>query len=264
MSDSFFTTTDNQRFQPTSHTRGPWDENHCHAGPPTGLMARAAEIQLPDQQLVRLSINLQRPIPYSGFTVTAEVAKKGRMVSLCNSRLLDDDGKLCASAETLHVTRQPEFEVTTTRLDVPLPEDGRAGDFPINRTLHDLPSFTGDGVETRYAPGSTPDPGPTTAWIRTVDLLPDETPSPFQRMCPMADCGNAFSRNAEPWEINFMNPDLTIVMFREPQGEWMGSQSTGHWETSGIGMADAQLLDQHGVVGRAVQTLLLRPTDSMR
>ena len=39
----------------------------------------------------------------------------------------------------------------------------------------------------------------------------------------------------------------------------MGSQSTGHWENNGIGMADAQLLDQYGVVGRAVQTLLVRP-----
>lgn len=264
MSDSFFTSADNRRFQPTSHSRGPWDEHHCHAGPPTGLMARAAEGLLPDQQLVRLTVNLQRPIPYSGFSVVAEVAKRGRMVSLCQISLLDDSAKLCASAESLHVARQSTFEVSTTQPDVPLPQQGIAGEFPIRRTLHDLPSFIGEGVETRYAPGHTPEPGPTTAWIRTVDLLPDETPSAFQRMCPMADCGNAFSRNAEPWEINFMNPDLTIVMFREPQGEWMGSQSTGHWEANGIGMADAQLLDMHGVVGRAVQTLLLRPTESVR
>ncbi len=263
MSGSFFTSEDKQRFKPTSHSRGPWDENHCHAGPPSGLMARAAEKLLPQQQLVRMTINLLRPIPFAGFTVNAEVSKQGRMVSLCNTSLLDDNGKPCAHAESLHVTRQADFQVKTTTLDVPLPKDGRSGSFPISRTLHDLPSFTGHGVETRYAPNNTPEPGPTTAWIRTVDLLPDETPSPFQRMCPMADCGNAFSRNAEPWEINFMNPDLTIVMFREPQGEWMGSHSTGHWESNGIGMADAQLLDQHGVVGRAVQTLLLRPTHAV-
>lgn len=260
MSDSFFTTGDNCWFQPTSHTRGPWDENHCHAGPPSGIMARALEKLFPQQQLVRMTINLQRPIPYSGFSVAAKISKQGRMVCLGQAQLMDNHGKVFASAESLHVAPQPEFNAPTTQLQVPLPENGSSGVFPIRRTLHDLPSFAGTGVETRYAPGSDPEPGPTTAWIRTVDLLPDETPSPFQRMCPMADCGNAFGRNAEPWEVNFMNPDLTIVMFRPPKGEWMGSQSTGHWENNGIGMADAQLLDQYGVVGRAVQTLLLRPT----
>ena len=94
--------------------------------------------------------------------------------------------------------------------------------------------------------------------MKTVPLLATETPSPFQRLCPLADCGNAFGRNAEPWEVNFMNPDLTILLHREPQGEWLGTNSTGYWEDTGIGMADAQLFDESGSVGRALQTLLLR------
>ena len=55
-----------------------------------------------------------------------------------------------------------------------------------------------------------------------------------------------------------MNPDLTILLHREPQGEWLGTNSTGYWEDTGIGMADAQLFDESGSVGRALQTLLLR------
>jgi len=259
MTNSFFTTDDDRWFSPTQHTRGPWDESHCHAGPPTGLIARAAEQLLPQQQLVRLTVNLQRPIPFAGFNVTAELLKQGRMVSGSQVTVTDSEGKVCAVAETLHMTAQPALEMPTTTVKVPLPEHAEPGGFPISKTLHSLPSFAGEGVQTRYAPGESPEPGPTTAWIKTVNLLPDETPSPFQKMCPMADCGNAFSRNAEPWEINFMNPDLTILLFRPPEGEWMGSQSSGFWESNGIGMADAQLLDAHGVVGRALQTLLLRP-----
>ena len=140
-------------------------------------------------------------------------------------------------------------------------EDAAPGAFPINKLLHQLPAFNGDGVATRYPPGHGPTPGPTRAWLRTVPLLADETPSPFQRICPMADCGNAFGRNAEPAEVNFLNTDLTIALFRDPEGEWLGSESTGHWEPNGIGLADALLFDNHGVVGRALQTLLLRPVN---
>ena len=262
--DSFFNKSDSDWFQPTDHTRGPWHKDYCHAGPPTGLMARAAERLIPEQQLVRLTINLSKPIPFAGFSVQANIEKKGRKVSLASCILKDAEDRVCARGETLHMSIQsgidsPQYPGAAN--DVPLPGSGVPGNFPISRTLHDLPCFAGTGVETRYAPGHGAEPGPTIAWIRTVPLLPDEIPSPFQRMCPMADCGNAFGRNAEPWEVNFMNPDLTIAMFRPPEGEWMGSHAIGHWESSGIGLADATLLDEKGIVGRAIQTLLLQPAE---
>lgn len=56
-----------------------------------------------------------------------------------------------------------------------------------------------------------------------------------------------------------MNPDLTIVLHRLPVGEWLGSPAVSRWEPSGIGLADALLFDELGVVGRACQTLLLTP-----
>ena len=256
--DSFFEPGEQDWFKPTDHTRGPWHPEHCHAGPPTGLLARAAEGLVPNKQLVRLMINLQRPIPFAGFFVHASPTKNGRHVALTEITLKDADGRICASGETLHIAPQPKSDFPTAKVDVPLPADGRDDAFPISRTLHDLPCFAGDGVQTRYAPDEDPQPGPTTAWIKTVPLLPDESPTPFQRMCPMADCGNAFGRNAEPWDVNFMNADLTIVMHRPPTGEWMGSQAVGHWSGNGIGVADATLLDARGIVGRAVQTVLLR------
>jgi len=201
MSDSFFTSVDNIWFSPTSHTRGPWDENACHAGPPTGLLARAVEHALPEQRLTRLAVNLLRPIPFS-----------------------------------------------------------KIGLFPITKTLHDKPAFNGDGVDVRYPDGENHLPGPTTAWLKTVPLLNNEISSPFQSICPLADCGNAFGRNADPSEVTFMNTDLTLVLHRDPVGEWFGSQSAAYWEPNGIGLADALLFDSLGVVGRALQTLVLRKT----
>jgi hypothetical protein len=101
-------------------------------------------------------------------------------------------------------------------------------------------------------------PGPTTMWMRTVPVLDSEEPTPFQRICPLADSGNAIGRNAEPEEVAFVNADLTITLHRKPRGPWLGSRVISHWQQNGIGMADAMLFDDHGPVGRAVQTLLLR------
>jgi hypothetical protein len=95
--------------------------------------------------------------------------------------------------------------------------------------------------------------------MRTVALLPDEHGSGFQRICPLADCGNAVSRNAEPERYAFMNTDLTVLLHRPPTGDWFGMDSVSRWEPTGVGISDSLLFDEHGPVGRAIQTLLIRP-----
>lgn len=256
--DCFFTTEDNEWFSPTDHTRGPWHVEHCHAGPPTGLIARAVEQLAPLQRLTRLTVNLHRPIPFSGFRISAGVEKSGRVVTTCHAAIIDQQGKVCANATSLHMTRQPEAKLPTHKRPPANPDDATIGLFPIQQTLHNKPAFNGNGVEVKYPPGHDHRPGPTIAWMKTVPLLLTEVPSPFQRLCPMADCGNAIGRNADPAEVNFMNPDLSIHCHRDPVGEWIGSEVAGYWEPDGIGMADAHLFDASGSIGRAVQTLFLR------
>ncbi len=75
----------------------------------------------------------------------------------------------------------------------------------------------------------------------------------------MADCGNAFSRHADPIDVQFVNTDLIIALHRDPVGEWLGSRVSSHWQSNGVGLADALLFDDEGPVGRALQTLVLRP-----
>ena len=261
MSDSFFTSTNDEWFQPTEHTRGPWDEHACHAGPPTGLLARALEKLLPAQRLTRLTVNLQRPIPFAGFHVQGMVVRKGRTVSLSEAQLLDANNKVVITAAGMHLTPSSEQHMPSHTQSMGSAKDASEGQFPIKDTLHGKPAFNGDGVQVRFPAGQSHSPGPTTAWMKTVPLLSYESPSPFQRICPLADCGNAFGRNAEPAEVTFMNTDLTLVLHRDPEGEWLGTQSVGYWEPTGIGLADALLFDEQGVVGRAMQSLILRKRD---
>ena len=260
MADCFFTTEDNIWFQPTDHTRGPWHEDHCHAGPPTALLARAIEQLNPQQKLVRITVNLIRPIPFNGFRIEAEITRQGRIVTTSAANLIDADEKICATAVALQMTPQPIHSLPTHTDSYGRHSSATSGDFPIRKTLHDKRAFNGDGVAVKYPEGQNPEPGPTIAWMKTVPLFADEEASAFQRICPLADCGNAFSRNAEPWDFNFMNPDLTILLHRDPVGEWLGTDASGYWEDNGIGMADARLFDETGSVGRALQTLLIRKT----
>jgi hypothetical protein len=253
---SFFT-LDGEWFRPTEHCRGPWDPDACHAGPPTGVMARASELLVPDQQLVRLTVELSRPVPHAGFRVEAVVTRAGRTVTTTEMTLVNGDGKPVVTARGMHVAARDMSGLPTAPLATPKLSEARPGGFPIRVGSHDLPMFSG-GVEMRYPPGEDNDPGPTRAWMRTVPLLDDEESSPFQRICPLADCGNAISRNADPGELAFMNTDLTVLLHRPPVGEWLGMDSVSRWEPSGIGMSDSLLFDDHGPVGRALQTLVIQ------
>ncbi len=258
MADSFFTTLDGEWFQPTDPCRGPWDPTACHAGPPAGLLARASERLLPDQQLVRLAIDLTRPIPHAGFRIEAEVARAGRSVSTTAMTLIDGSDKAIATARTMHIAPGEPSEIPTILRQTPSLSDAVPGPFPLSEIEHGQPAFP-TGVEVRYPPGQGPDVGPTQFWMRALPLLPDEQPSPFQRICPLADCGNAFSRHADPSQVAFMNTDLTIVLHRPPVGEWFGMDSQSDWHSNQIGMSDSLLFDDLGPVGRAVQALILRP-----
>ncbi len=250
-------------FTPTEHSRGPWDPDGCHAGPPTGLLVRAMEHALPAVRLTRITVDLAKPIPMAGFGVDVEVTRSGRTVAGSCARIVDGEGIVRATAVGLHVavSAEPVLDMTLDNSGIVTPRlaDSAPGAFPIQRLHHGLASFSGSAVRMRYPAGEGPEPGATTAWMNTAPLLSDETPSPFQRICPLADCGNAFGRHLDPDEMQFVNADLTVVLHRDPVGEWLGSRSVAQWQPSGIGLADAVLFDDHGAVGRALQTLVLRP-----
>ncbi|MEL0040344.1 MAG: thioesterase family protein [Ilumatobacter sp.] len=246
-------------FRPTDHCRGPWDADACHAGPPSGLIARAVERLLPDHRLVRLTVELSRPVPHRGFRVEAEVARAGRSVATAAARIIDMDGREVASARTHHLAPAPSpLDVTSAPLVTPSFDDSYPDRFTVARSIHDLPAFMDGGVETRYGAGSGPEGGPTVMWLRTVPLITGETMSGFQRICPLADCGNGTSRNGSFDDWAFLNTDLNVNLHREPIGEWFAIDSVSVWEPDGIGLSDSVLLDVDGRVGRATQTLMVR------
>jgi hypothetical protein len=224
-------------------------------------MVRALERLSAAQRFARVNVELLRPIPMTGFRVRAEVTRPGRSVTFSAAEILDDD-RIYARAYGMHLRRLDDLDCGTAPFDPPNLSGAVPGPFPIRQTVHGLQGFT-DSVEVRYDPaGSHGEGGPSIMWMRTnVPILADEEASPFQRICPLADCGNGISHNDYIDKVFFLNTDLSIALHRDPVGEWFCSKAVSHWHRDGTGIADAELFDGDGPVGRALQNVLLMPAE---
>jgi hypothetical protein len=115
-------------------------------------------------------------------------------------------------------------------------------------------------MEVRFAAGSYVDPGPATAWMRMrVPLVEGEWPSALTRVLVAADSGNGVSNALDFDRYLFVNPDLSVHLFRYPVGEWICLDAATSVDTDGIGLADTALSDERGRIGRSAQSLLVGP-----
>jgi acyl-CoA thioesterase len=253
-----FFSSDGNYLVANDSARGPWSADACHAGPVSGLLARAAEAAVSDKQLVKLTVNFIRPVPMNGIRIEFDVTQDGRVVTSTALTAVDRDGKVCARATTTHIVLEDTGDLSTPVTSPPQTSDDAPVDFIVSRVPHGKP-FISNFVEVRVPPGTSQALGPNTIWMRTPALLEGETPSPFQQACPLADCANAISRNHELTEFSFVNSDITVALHRLPESDWLASKAISHWRSNGIGMSHATLFDEIGEIGFALQSLVLRP-----
>jgi Thioesterase-like superfamily len=261
--DSFYE-PDGDRFLATELTRGPWDPKAQHAGPPAALIGREVE-RLGDGRIGgangyparvgRITFELVRSVPIGPVRVEAEIVRPGRRVEMFEATLTDDAGEALMRARGWRLRAdRVSFDPPPPSPTPPGPERGEPREF--FSTGHDVGYHS--AMEYRFASGSFRELGPATVWLRMgVPLLPEEDPSPLQRVMVAADTGNGVSAALDWSRFLFINIDLTVHLHRLPDGEWVCLDAVTRPEPSGIGMADAQLYDEGGPLGRAVQTLLV-------
>jgi hypothetical protein len=272
MAEAFFI-PDGDRYVPTELTRGPWDPDSQHAGPPAALIGR--EVARLDggseRQVGRITYEILRPVPIEPLTVSAEVVRPGRAVELIEASLADEQGDVIrARAWRL---READVELpeglssedgpgtigtspSTLRpgFSPPGPDESPPGRFPD--TGQDVGYHT--AMEYRFVHGAFGEPGPAIAWMRMrVPLVEGEEPAPLERVLVAADSGNGVSSTLDWGSYLFINVDLTVHLHRALVGEWVCLDAITIPERSGIGIADTALYDERGPVGRADQTLLV-------
>jgi hypothetical protein len=249
-------------FQSSDLTRGPWHPDHQHAGPPVALVCRAFEAAAQAHgmtHLARLTANLLRPVPISDLSVDVATMYVGRNAGHFSARLLANGKEV--GVFTALAQRETPFALPEGLPGHPLSHAPSAVDTaPVVRF-----PFAGrhvgysDLVETRAARG-TMFGGPCAIWFRlNHPLVAGEAPSAYQRVAVAADSGNGISAILDYQAYSFVNSDLTINLLRQPVGEWICLDARTHLGSNGCGMAESALYDVHGLIGRATQSLAVRP-----
>ena len=252
MSESFYR-VEGEQVVPTELTRGPWDPGAQHAGPPSALIARALEGCEPREgmQIGRVTVEILRPVPLEPLSVSARVVRPGRSVELLEASLSGADGDLMR-ARGWRLQTGASAEAGEPPAAGPAGGEERAF-FP---TGEEVGYHT--AMEYRFVRGAFLEPGPATVWMRMrVALVSGEKPSPLQRVMAAADSGNGVSAALDWREHLFINTDLSVHLMRLPETEWICLEA--QTLIGSLGMADTALWDERGRIGRAVQTLLVRP-----
>lgn len=257
---SAFSSVDNGAFRASFLTRGLWNPNHQHAGPAIALACRGVELAARRHgltHLARITANLLRPLPIGDLTLAVATDYAGRNVGHFSARLMAVGKEVARFTALVH--REHAMQVPEGLAGHPLPlapktwDDSQPAIFPFD----DQHLGYSDLVEVRIARG-TFFKGPCAVWFRMRHpLLDDEQPSVYQRVAVVADSGNGISAVLDFKRYSFVNSDLTINLLRRPVGESICLDARTHLGPNGCGHAESTIYDQHGLIGRALQTLAL-------
>jgi acyl-coenzyme A thioesterase PaaI-like protein len=263
---ALFVPVDENCVRPTTYARGPWSLEYLHGGPVAALLAHAIESLQEDESdwfTSRLTVELERPVPVEMLRYVAEITRTGRTVTTVEAAVTNaDTGTLLARGRAVRIRARPVPLPFDDPQLAPLlrvepapsvPSDGR----PVERDGSTPTAFHTAAIEQRFV-GDIARPGPIFDWIRArVPLVPGRSLSPLERVAAAADQASGISAVLPGATHNFINPDLTVHLFRPLRGEWVGMSSSTHHHTEGSAMTNTAIFDLDGRVGNSNQSLVL-------
>lgn len=256
MADTFFVPLGDGTWLATPHTVGPWDPGTQHGGPASALLGRAMQRCVPrdDMIVTRVTCEILRAVPVGEIEVRARVARPGRSVELLEA---------VASAGGREVIRASAWRVLRTSSTPVPPRSAGPPGLPAAEEVPPPQSWV-DGylsaIEWRAGRGSLRAPGPAAVWARMrYSLVPGEEPGPLERVLAIADSGNGVSWELDLSRWHFINPELTVHLHREAEGEWICLDAQTTIATGGAGLATSVLSDRSGPVGVGAQSLFIAP-----
>jgi hypothetical protein len=237
-----------------------WKPSALAAGPFAGLQGGAvaslltAEVEALAEErkwgtAVASTAWFMRPTPMTDLRTQLTVLTEGGRVSVIDNTLwADGEAQPCA---TVRVTLSRERAV-----EIPgfVDEKADAVDpmrFPARapRAMHGRSWFM-DAMEAREGEDAT--------WFRLNHQIIDGA-GPLSTVLGPADWTHGIARPfrnvvADP------NPNLTVQLFRQPLGDWVGIRAQTRWRPGvGLGVGSGVLLDLHGEIGRVSMSVVLVP-----
>lgn len=255
---AYFERLDDDRYRPTVHAGGAWNAAEIHFSPLGGLIVHAIDRhrsahRADDKQLARISFDILGFLAADDCTITVETIRPGRTIELVEANVTIG-GRTAVLARAWFIDAIDTTSVTGGAPAV-LPGPDALSSWPMDETW---PGGYIDSIEVR--PLGAPSPGRTTAWLGTdTELVAGEDASPQASFIALVDTANGIAVRQPPTSWLYPNLDLTIHLFRKPEGSWVGLDTTVTFGPTGLGLTSSVLHDTTGPVGRAEQLLTVRP-----
>jgi hypothetical protein len=245
-------------FEPLSANR--WKPTALAAGPFAGLQGGAvaslltAEVEaLADMRKWGTAISVSawflRPTPMAELrTQLSVVSERGRVSVIDNTLWPGNEEQPCA---TVRVTCSRERAVEVPGFTDPAREAADPTRFPIRtrQAAHGRPWFM-EAMEARQGDG--------VAWFRMNHTI-IEGAGPLSSVLGPADWTHGIARPLQD-VVADPNPNLTVQLFRQPEGQWIGVRAEARWRPAGgLGAGSGVLLDVHGEIGRVSMSVILVP-----
>ncbi len=266
MSDAIYEREGNI-YSPTEWAGSPWSEGHQHGGPINALFATAAEEAAAETQLriVRLTVDLFRSVPRVPLELAWHFVRRGRRIAVIQAELtLPGSGDVISRASS--VLLAPSVDAPRSWEHTPAPPLDLAGTEPVEFMPRDLRDNFPPGFHWSFEVRMGADEHGPAAWITTpLDLLPGQPMTPLQRSAAVADLtfglsGRSLLRqrivDVDAWRVQMINIDTTIYWERPPVGTWFGFRHVLLTDHEGIGLAEVDLADVDGRLGRSLQAML--------
>ena len=254
---AFFERLAADRFAPTAQTRGPWSNTHQHGGPPAALCAEAFMGEGP-YRLAQISVDFVRPVPMTPLRRVVTVVRTGRMRQTAQVELFAGDRLVVEARATLlrriAVTLPAQIHSAVEPRSAAAPPSDCA---PWAFTFFNASVGYHTAMELRAITGEW-GAGPTSCWMRMrVPLIDAEPVAAPLRAIIAADAVHGTAPCLDIARHTLINPGLTVVLDRDPVGEWVRLDSESQAQGNGVGHMFAQVGDVEGRVGHAMAPLLV-------
>jgi hypothetical protein len=246
-------------FEP-AQTPHHWQPSALAAGPFAGLQGGAVASLLTAEiealaaarnwgTAIAISAWFLRPTPMAELRTQLSVVSEGGRVSVVDNTLWAVNEE--APCATVRVTLSRERAVEIPGFVAPASEAADPERLPPRRikAAHDRPWFM-DAMDARVGDG--------VAWFRLHHAIIDGA-GPLSSVLGPADWTHGIAR---PFQnvVADPNPNLTVQLFRQPAGAWVGVRAETRWRPSaGLGTGSGTLLDLTGEIGRVSMSVILVP-----
>ena len=244
-------------FRATAHVSGAWSTAEQHVAPALGLLAHLVEVDRDarrggDLVVARVSFDILGTMPVGAVDARVSVLRPGRAIELVEAGLAArgrDAVRLRAWLLQPGSTRHLEG---TAHAPLPPPEQLP----PWDPTT----VWPGGFIASAEVRRAQLEPGRARYWVRTpVPLIEGEPTSRLAAAVGLLDIANGMTVRVSPQDVAFPNVDLTAHLFRAPEGEWLGFDTTVSFGPAGLGVTSSVLHDASGPVGVLAQLLTVRP-----